>query len=104
MKLKAAFIFLTKAEPGADASAEYRNWTRTPAVDLLAIGVSSYEQAVTAAQRAVREEGCACIELCGGFGVQGTALVSRAVEVPVGVVRFDIHPGLDNASGDGIFA
>ena len=104
MKLKAAFIFLTKAESGAGSPAEHRNWTRTPAVDLLTIGVASYAQAVEAAQKAVREEGCACIELCGGFGVQGAALVSRAVQVPVGVVRFDIHPGLGNASGDGIFA
>ncbi|OXS28240.1 MAG: hypothetical protein BCS36_00670 [Desulfovibrio sp. MES5] len=104
MKLKAAFIFLTKMESGGDSPAEYRNWTRTPAVDLLSIGVATYAQAVAAAQKAVNEEGCVCIELCGGFGVQGTALVSRAVQVPVGVVRFDVHPGLGNVSGDGIFA
>ena len=57
-----------------------------------------------AAQKAVDEDGCVAIELCGGFGYEGAAMVARAVKVPVGVVRFDIHPGLGNASGDGIFA
>ena len=50
------------------------------------------------------EDGCVAIELCGGFGYEGAAMVARTVKVPVGVVRFDIHPGLGNASGDGIFA
>ena len=78
MKLKAAFIFLTKMESGADSPAEYRNWTRTPAVDLLSIGVATYAQAVAAAQKAVNEEGCACIELCGGFGVQAQPFAAQA--------------------------
>jgi hypothetical protein len=29
--------------------------------------------------------------------------VAAAVDVPVGVVRFDIHPGLGNVSGDKLF-
>ena len=103
MKLKAAFIFVTpRAENGQEAV--YRTWTRTPGVDLLTIGVTSYAQAVEAAQKAVAEEGCGAIELCGGFGHAGAAAVARAVTVPVGVVRFDVHPGLGNVSGDTVFA
>ena len=104
MKLKAAFIFLSPRGEGTSVQAEHRSWTRTPGVDLLTIGVSSYREAVEAAQKAVNDEGCAAIELCGGFGHEGAALVARAVKVPVGVVRFDIHPGLGNVSGDGVFA
>ncbi len=61
-------------------------------------------EAAETAQKAVEEDGCVAIELCGGFGYEGAAMVARAVKVPVGVVRFDIHPGLGNVSGDGIFA
>ena len=51
---------------------------------------------------------CACF-FGDGASNQGTTqeslnMVARAVKVPVGVVRFDIHPGLGNVSGDGIFA
>ena len=50
-------------------------------------------------------EGIQAIELCGGFGNEGTAIVTQSVEekIPVGVVRFDIHPGLGGKSGDAIF-
>ncbi len=55
--------------------------------------------------RQLVEEGNTAIELCGGFGVEGTALVSKAVgdKALVGVVRFDNHPDLGNQSGDKIF-
>jgi hypothetical protein len=45
------------------------------------------------------------IELCGGFGHLGTAKIVNAVEgkVPVGVVRFDIHPLLAGKGGDSVF-
>ncbi len=104
MKLKAAFIFLSPRGDSNGVKAEHRSWTRTAGVDLLTIGVSSYREAVEAAQKAVNEDGCAAIELCGGFGHEGVCMVAKAVSVPVGVVRFDIHPGLGNASGDGFFA
>ncbi len=99
--LKAAFIFVA---PDADP-ATHRQWVKTPKVHLLAIGVKDYAGAVDAAQKIVAQDGVMAIELCGGFGARGTAMVAEAVgaEIPVGVVRFDIHPGLGNASGDTLF-
>ncbi|EPR37131.1 hypothetical protein dsx2_1074 [Desulfovibrio sp. X2] len=97
--LKAAFIFIA---PGGDP-AKHRNWVRTEQVELLAVAVGSYDQAEALARELVAEEGIAAIELCGGFGAAGTARVAAAVKVPVGVVRFDVHPGLGNASGDTLF-
>ena len=70
---------------------------------MLAIAVGDYAQAETLARELVEKEGIAAIELCGGFGAAGTARVAAAVNVPVGVVRFDIHPGLGNVSGDSLF-
>lgn len=45
------------------------------------------------------------IELGAGFGIEGVARVSRAVEreALVGVVRFDLHPAFSHQSGDSIF-
>ena len=100
MALKAAFIFIA---PNADP-AIHRSVVETEQVTLISVGVSSYETAVDAA-RSLVEEGVAAFELCGGFGNEGTAMISKAVKgkAAVGVVRFDIHPGLDNKSGDEIF-
>ncbi|WP_027183181.1 DUF6506 family protein [Desulfovibrio inopinatus] len=98
--LKAAFIFVA---PGGDPT-QHRSWVRTEGVELLAVAVSNYDQAEALARELVEKEGIAAIELCGGFGAAGTARVAAAVNVPVGVVRFDTHPGLNNASGDTLFA
>lgn len=99
--LKAAFVFVA---PDADP-AKHRQWIETPAVHLLAVGVRDYAQAATTCKELVQNEGVKAIELCGGFGNRGTALVAEAVgpDVTVGVVRFDSHPGLGNVSGDTIF-
>jgi hypothetical protein len=97
--LKAAFIFLA---PEGDPS-QHRQWIKTPKVHLLAVAVSNYTEAATLAKELVREEGIKAIELCGGFGNLGTAKVAASVNVPVGVVRFDVHPGLGNVSGDTLF-
>lgn len=97
--LRAAFIFIA---PEGDPKT-HRQWVKTPQVHLLAVSVSSYEQAEQAAKDMVQNEGIAAIELCGGFGNQGTARIAAAVDVPVGVVRFDVHPGLGNVSGDSLF-
>ncbi|MFC2024282.1 DUF6506 family protein [Chloroflexota bacterium] len=67
---------------------------------LTSIGVKDYEQAVNIAKDLVKE-GAIAFELCGGFGNIGTARVAEAVPgVPVGVVKFDIHPLLEAKSGD----
>ena len=99
-ELKAAFIFLA---PGANPE-KHKAVVRTPVVELHVVGVKDYEEACNVARKLV-EDGIVAIELCGGFGHKGVAKVVEAVEgkVPVGAVRFDIHPGLENKSGDRIF-
>ena len=99
-KLKAAFIFVA---PEADPK-KHRAVVETPAVELHVVGVKNYEEARETAKKLV-EEGIEAIELCGDFGHKGVAKVVEAVEgkVPVGVVRFDLHPGLEGKSGDEIF-
>ena len=98
MKLKAAFIFLSP-----DASHE-KSVVSTPSIELTVVATRNYDDAVNIACELV-ETGIKSIELCGGFGHAGTALIAKAVEgkANVGVVRFDIHPGLDGVSGDSIF-
>lgn len=100
MALKAAFIFLA---PGADAKRD-RSVVITPEVELVVVGVSDYADAEDAAKNLV-DEGTVAIELCGGFGHVGTARIVEAVagRAAVGVVRFDVHPGLEGKSGDTIF-
>jgi len=100
MGLKAAFIFVA---PEADPE-RHRSVISTPVVELHVVGVKNYDEASRVAKELV-DNGIAAIELCGGFGNKGVAKISEAVggKVPVGVVRFDIHPGLDNKSGDEVF-
>jgi hypothetical protein len=101
MSLKAAFIFLAK---GANSKTD-RHVVSTPSVDLTVVGAASYADAETVAKNLVAD-GIAAIELCGGFGIAGTARIAKAVagKAAVGVVRFDGHPGLDGQSGDTVFA
>ena len=100
MALKAAFIFVA---PEGDP-AEHRAWVKTPQVELLSVAAKDYEAAAVLAADLLKE-GIQAIELCGGFGSVGVSKIVEAVEgkIPVGVVRFDIHPGLGNQSGDKIF-
>lgn len=100
MALKAAFIFVA---PEADPK-KHRATVNTPMVELTTVGVKDYQDAVETAKKLVAE-GIEAIELCGGFGIEGTAAVKRAVngKAAVGVVRFDNHPGLGFKSGDEIF-
>ena len=51
------------------------------------------------------DQGVKAIELCAGFGNEGTAMVAKAVKgkACVGTVRFDHHPGFDFQSGDELF-
>jgi hypothetical protein len=100
MVLKAAFLFVA---PGADYRV-HKTAMHTPEVVLTVVGVSDYDMAEKATEELI-EDGIEAIELCGGFGDLGTAVVKRAARgrAVVGVVRFDIHPGLGCKSGDEIF-
>lgn len=100
MALKAAFIFIA---PSGDPQ-EHRAVVKTPEVELTTVAVKNYTAAEDVAV-ALLEEGIVVIELCGGFGHAGTARIAQAVKgkAAVGVVRFDVHPGLDGRSGDDIF-
>ena len=101
MTLKAAFIFLS---PDAD-SEQHRNDVAIKNVELTDVATRNYDDAVSVARDLVKK-GITSIELCGGFGHAGAARIASAVEgqASVGVVRFDVHPGLDGASGDSLFA
>jgi hypothetical protein len=100
MALKAAFIFVA---PEGDPS-QHKAWVKTPQVEVLSVAVKDYEAASQVAADLLKE-GIGAIELCGGFGSAGVAKIVEAVEgkIPVGVVRFDIHPGPGNQSGDAVF-
>ena len=100
MTLKAAFIFLApEVDPKKD-----RHTVITPQVELTVVAANDYPEAEAVARELI-DEGIKAIELCGGFGNKGTAKIAEAVagKAHVGVVRFDIHPGLDGKSGDGLF-
>jgi hypothetical protein len=98
--LRAAFIFVA---PDVDPH-QHRKTVETPQVELTAVAVSDYDEAVAVCQELV-EDGIVAFELCGGFGHVGTARIAGAVgdRAAVGVVRFDNHPGLDFKSGDELF-
>lgn len=100
MALKAAFIFVA---PDVDP-AVHRAQVVTPAVELTVVAAQNYAQAEQVA-RALVDEGIVAIELCGGFGNEGTARMVKAVQgkAVVGAVRFDCHPGLEGKSGDALF-
>jgi len=101
MGLKAAFMFIAAQ---GNPQQHFATVT-TPDVEVITVAVSDYAQACAAAKELVGM-GCVAIELCGGFGAEGVAQVSRSVrgQAVVGVVRFDHHPGLGHRSGDEVFA
>lgn len=98
--LKAAFIFLS---PSGNPQVN-RGLVSTTEVEVTIIAVKNYAAAEEVAIALV-EEGVVAIELCGGFGHVGTARIVQAVKgkASVGVVRFDVHPGLGGQSGDALF-
>lgn len=100
MALKAAFVFVA---PNVNPDL-HRQTVVTPQVELIAVAVNDYAQAVAVCQELV-QDGVVAIELCGGFGHAGAAAVAQAVgdRAAVGVVRFDNHPGLEFKSGDALF-
>ncbi len=84
MSLKAAFIFVA---PEVDPK-KHHAVIETPIITLTVVGSQRYDAAVDIAKKLV-EEGNVALELCGGFGIEGIALVKRAVKgkAAVGVVR-----------------
>jgi len=100
MALRAAFIFVA---PEVDPQ-QHRATVLTPAVELAAVAVNNYTEAVEVCL-AMADEGFVAFELCGGFGHIGAAKVAEALagKAAVGVVRFDNHPGLEFKSGDELF-
>ena len=71
---------------------------------MIVIGVKNYQVACEEAVK-VADEGVILLELCGGVGTVGHAMVTQAVKgkCQVGVVRFDNHPGFDGDTGDSRF-
>jgi hypothetical protein len=100
MAFKAAFIFIA---PENDYQV-HQAIVPAPFVELHVVGVKTYDEGAAVAKKLV-DQGVGAIELCGGFGVEGVAQIKQAVQgkAVVGVVRFDIHPGLENKSGDDLF-
>ena len=100
MTTKAAFIYIA---PENDYKA-HKAFIDSHVVNLTVVGVKDYEEAEYVAKELVKE-GITAIELCAGFGLNGVARVSKAVEgrALVGVVRFDLHPAFNHQSGDSIF-
>jgi hypothetical protein len=94
-----AFIVLARGS----VPEENRVVLRTPAFDMTVVAVPDYVAAIQVAKE-LFTSGINTIELCGGFGMIGTAEVARAVPgAQIGVVRFDGHPGLGGESGDAHF-
>jgi len=100
MSTKAAFIFIA---PENDFN-KHRTVIDSPVVELSVVGVKNYDEAEEVALKLV-SDGVTAIELCAGFGNEGTARIARAVKgkAVVGVVRFDLHPAFDHQSGDDLF-
>jgi hypothetical protein len=99
MKRKVVFMFVNGSikEPT-------RVELLTESALMIMIGVGDYRMACEEAVK-LADEGAVLIELCGGFGTIGHAKVAEAVygRVPVGVVRFDNHPGYAGDTGDNKF-
>lgn len=100
MKVNAAFIFVA---PEVDCKI-HRTVVDTPSVELHVVGVKNYQEGVEVAQEMI-DLGVTAIELCAGFGNEGTAMVAQAVrgKANVGSVKFDLHPGFGFKSGDELF-
>lgn len=100
MSTKAAFIYIA---PENDYK-KHQAVIDSPVVELTVVGVKDYDEAEQVAIGLVNS-GITAIELCAGFGNEGTARISKAVgdRALVGVVRFDLHPAFNHQSGDKLF-
>lgn len=100
MKVNAAFLFVA---PEVDYKTA-RAVVDTPVVHLTVAGVKNYEEGVEVAKE-LADSGVKALELCAGFGNEGIAMITKAVngKASVGAVKFDFHPGFDFKSGDDLF-
>lgn len=100
MVTKAAFIYIA---PENDYNT-HKAFIDSPVVNLTVVGVKSYDEAEEIAKELVAN-GITAIELCAGFGNDGVARITKAVDgkALVGVVRFDLHPAFNHQSGDKVF-
>ena len=96
MKRLIPFIFVNDT-----ADLNERASIETESLIIVTIGVKNYAEAGRVAKEYV-DKGAVAVELCSAFGPKGTAVVIDAIEdrVPVGVIRFDKHPGVGQESGD----
>ena len=86
--IKGAFSFTV---PDAD-SAKRRAKVTTPSLELSVVGVKDLDDAINVAKGLVAE-GTQLIELCAGFGPQGTAKIIEAVDgkIPIGSVSYGVE-------------
>ncbi len=101
MTFKVAFMFVAPETDRTTAKTKIV----TPIAEVTTIGVQNYDEAEEEALKLVAG-GVTAIELCAGFGHEGTARIAKAVKgmALVGVVRFDLHPAFEHQSGDALFS
>jgi hypothetical protein len=99
MATKLAFLFVADHVDRAKHRAEFAFGD----VVLFVRGVANYAEAKEMAIE-LTDQGVTGIELCAGFGNEGTGIIASAVKgkAIVGAVRFDVHPAF-GASGDRLF-
>jgi hypothetical protein len=86
--IKGAFIFIV---PDADSN-KHRAKVATPSLELSVVGVRDLDDAVDVAKGLVAD-GTQLIELCAGFGPEGTAKIIEAVggKIPIGSVSYGVE-------------
>lgn len=96
---KCGFIYVA---PGLDPE-KARAFIPADQIEMTVVGCSNYNEAVQVARDMVAT-GIGAVELCAGFGFEGTAMVKKAIPgIPVGSVKFDFHPAFDFKTGDDMF-
>ena len=96
---KYGFIYVA---PGLDPE-KARAFIPADQIEMTVVGCSNYNEAVQVARNMVAT-GIGAVELCAGFGFEGTAMVKKAIPgIPVGSVKFDFHPAFDFKTGDDMF-
>jgi 2-keto-3-deoxy-6-phosphogluconate aldolase len=96
---KCGFIYVA---PGVDPEKAHA-FIPSDEIQMTVVGCANYDEAVKVAKDMV-ESGITAVELCAGFGFEGTAMIKQAIPgIPVGSVKFDFHPAFDFKTGDDVF-